>query len=81
MLKEMPTARLPNKQPTEPKPEEPESYLLCALSAIASFSLNGEKVDGGVYKMTTIDAFMSIECVVNIARDVLVELEEKSCRT
>lgn len=45
--------------------------MLKALKTIASFSLDGEEVDGAVYKMTKDDAFNSIFDAVTIARDTL----------
>lgn len=49
-----------------------------ALKTIASFSLDGEKVDGIVYKMNTKDAFTSIYDAVTIAREALEEFGEPS---
>lgn len=47
-----------------------------ALEAIASFSLDGEEVDGTVYKMNINDAFNSIFDAVTIAREALESAKE-----
>ena len=49
-----------------------------ALKTIASFSLDGEEVDGTVYKMNINDAFNSITDAVTIAREALAVMRETS---
>jgi len=49
-----------------------------ALKTIASFSLDGEEVDGAIYKMNINDAFNSIFDAVTIAREALVKVKKSS---
>lgn len=78
MSKKHPTARHADKPLPFPKPVEPDNEMLRALSAIASFSLDGETVDDELYTMTEYDAFDSIYCVVNIARDALNSIGKRT---
>ncbi len=52
--------------------------MLRALETIASFSLDGEEVDGTKYGMTYDDAMYTAETAVAIARDALAVMREIS---